>query len=374
MAFNCFRIFNDNFLDLDILANNFVSSEQTPFPVTNAYNAQRRSKVWRSEGYFNITSSNNVIIFTEGGGDITATIAVAEYTSISDLQGAIGTALSAAGVFTYSALQDNFRFKIDSSGSFSLTKTSASFTASSILGYDTTADTALASSHTADFVRIHEEEWIKWDFGISTNPAAFILIGKRNDSIQISPSATIKLQGNETDVWSSPSYEATLTYDDESMAVFSDEGLHTEPLRYWRLLIIDVTNPNGFVEVGAFMLGDYLFSESRGKAQFPLNSAYIDRTETFFSEGGQSFSDIRDQSQEYGIEFAALQKADIEEFRNFFVKFGTGIPFFVSMDTDAVFSTAANRRIVFVKFASEPDWSLDSPDNFSLSFDLREEL
>jgi hypothetical protein len=59
------RIYNENYLDQDALANDYVSSEQAAFPVDNAYNSVRRSKVWRSNGYWEITSSNNTFTFKD---------------------------------------------------------------------------------------------------------------------------------------------------------------------------------------------------------------------------------------------------------------------------------------------------------------------
>jgi len=89
----CSRILTTNYVDPDVVAESFVSSEQASFPASNIYNRQRRSKVWRSNGYWEITSANNVIIFRESiGVDLTATIAVAEYSSTTSFLTAIKTA------------------------------------------------------------------------------------------------------------------------------------------------------------------------------------------------------------------------------------------------------------------------------------------
>ncbi len=98
------RIFNNNFSDLATITS---SSEQTAFPLTNAFNAQRRSRVWRSNGYFNITSSNNTIVFRESVGvDLTATVAIGVYTSRTAFFAAIKTALEAVGAGTYTISED----------------------------------------------------------------------------------------------------------------------------------------------------------------------------------------------------------------------------------------------------------------------------
>lgn len=376
------RLFFFNYIAEDILANSSVSSEQAAFPVSNAYNTQRRSKVWRSAGYFNVTSSNNVIIFRESAGvDLTATIAVSEYASITLMCAAIKTALEAAGDSTYTVTNSTstgFKFNIVSNGSggggvFHLMLADVLFTSASILGFSTAASITDATlTRTADYLRINTEESLTWDMGLSTNPKAFILIGPRNSPLKISPSATLTLQGNHNDAWTTPGFEVVLTYNDQAIYTLNTAGLGDQAYRYWRLKIED-QNPLGYIEVGSFFLGNY-FNPTRGRAQFPLSVSQIDNSNTVSSEGGQTYSDIKETTASYGVSWFGLQKADIEEFEEQFQAYGTNKPFFVGMDSDAVFSTSANKRILFCKMASNPDWTLISPDNFSLEIQLLEQI
>lgn len=375
------RIFWENYIDLDYLASTDVSSEKAAFPVVNAYNSQRRSKVWRSDGYFNVTSSNNEIVFreTSGGPDLTATIAEDEYTSLSAMCAAIKAALEAVGDSTYTVtnvLADGYKFKIVSNGAggtgiFHLMCSDGGFTAASILGFDTSSDLTDASlTKTADFLRINTSEWIEWDLGIATNPSSFALIGPRNKPLEFSPNAVIKLQANHTDNWISPPWEKILTYSDFSLFETSDTGLANDEYRFWRVVFQD-QNPNGYIEVGAFMLGEF-FNPVRGRVQFPLEISQEDRTNVVFSEGGQSYSDIKPKSARYSINWFGLQKADIELIEDYFAIYGKGIPFFVSMDSTEVFTSEAERRVIFCSFENEPSFTLERPDVWSTSFVLRE--
>jgi hypothetical protein len=378
-----FRIFWDNYVDLDLLAGSDVSSEQAAFPVTNAYNTQRRSKVWRSNGYFNVTSSNNVIVAreTSGGPDLDATIAEAEYVSTTTFAAAIKTALEAVGDSTYTVTiseADGYRVKIVSNGSggtgvFHLMLTDVGFTAASLLGFGTDADLTGASlTRTADFLRINSEEYIEWDMGLPTNPQGFCLIGARNSPIQLSPGGTYKLQGNYTSNWTSPDSSTTLTYADNAFFTSASGGLGTDSYRFWRVLFED-QNPNGYLEVGAFQLGDY-FNPDRGRVQFPLQVSQVDLTDTLFSEGGQSYADIKEKTATYSVKWRGLKKEDIEEIENQFARYGTGVPFFVNIDADATYSTSSQRRVLFCKFASEPSYELVSPNNFECNMIFREEI
>lgn len=368
----------DNYVSEEILAGSDVSSEQAAFPVTNAYNGLRRSKVWRSNGFWEIVSGDNTIVFNEGGSDLTATIAPGQYTSTSSFLAALDTAFTtapgAAGSYTVT-LSPALKFVITkSAGTFTIKWTHAnSADMAAILGYDTATNDTGALAYTADVLKVHTSEWILWDMGWSSNPTAFFLIGPRNSPIKISPSAVIKLQGNETDVWTMPSYETTLSYDDEVIQKVSDTGLHTEALRYWRVLFEDQSNPFGYVEVGAFFLGTHSEFE-RAAPQYPVGEKEVDRTTEVTSEGGQSFSDIQAKTQSVDLKWKALTKADQQEFRRIFTIYGTGLPFFMVFDANVAFSTAIERRIKYVKFQNEPTYELVSFNNWDATTSFLEQL
>lgn len=382
MAETCLRIYFTNYVDLEILAGSDVSSEQTAFPVTNAYNQQRRSKVWRSNGYYNVTSGNNQIVLRETiGVDLTATIAIAEYRSRTAFMAAVKTALEDVGASTYTVTNSSstgFRFNITSNGAggggvMHLMCSDADFTAASLLGFDTGADLTDSSlSKAADFIRISSSEWIEWDMGISTNPKGFAVVGPRNAALKLSPGGSYRIQASHTSNWSMPAFEQTLVYSDNALYVTDEGGLADQGYRFWRFLIDD-QNPDGYVEVGAFMLGDY-FNPDRGRAQFPLQVALIDRTDTLFSEGGQSYADIKPKTAEYGIEWLGLKKEDVEDLEDEFLRYGTGVPFLCALDSGAIFSSTSQRRLIVAKFADEPRYQLLSPNNFQVSMRLREEL
>lgn len=64
-------------------------------------------------------------------------------------------------------------------------------------------------------------------------------------------SATVTLEGNDTDVWTSPSLSETFTaYGDSLVASFTSAEYD-----YWRIVISDATNPDGELSVGYIFLG-----------------------------------------------------------------------------------------------------------------------
>jgi len=212
------KICYPNYLDSERYTALTASSASASYPVTNLEGTSRRSKVWQSAGYFLVTSANKVIRFRDasGGADKDATIAEGAYTSIAALITAIDTAMEAAGAANYTITHTTakkFKFESDLSGGathFELRCADAAFTARDMLGFAATNLTG-AANYTADSVRCHTEEFITVDLGSAFNPKAFALFGPRNEPLRISQTATIKLQGNATDTWSAPAYDATLT-------------------------------------------------------------------------------------------------------------------------------------------------------------------
>lgn len=378
----CFLWLTDNFIDTGVVSNALVSSEQAAFPALNIYNKQRRSKVWRSNGYWEILSGDNTIVFQETTAvDLTATVAAGEYNSSTAFFAAVKAALEAAGASTYTVSADAItgKIKIVSDGAggggiLTLRWTHAnSADMAAIMGFDTASDQIGFLTYYADELKINTSEWVKWDFGISTNPKALVLIGQRNMPIKITPNAVIKLQGNETDIWTSPSYETTLVYNDQAMTVFDDAGLHTEALRYWRLLILDQSNANGYVEIGSAYLGD-IYMPTRGSPQFPLAIGEVDRSENVFSEGGQTYADIKEKTQVFSVDYKLLTKEEREMLSAIFDKVGKSVPFFVAIDNNSMFSTVPQLMVRFVKFEEEPTSTLETPNNYSFNVKLREEL
>lgn len=375
---SCFRFLSQNYLDLDLIANNDKSSEQSAFPLTNAYNKNRRAKVWRSNGWYQVTSSNNVIIFREttAGSDLTATITPGEYTRAQFIV-AVKDAFDAAGDSTYTvSFTSNFKFSIASNGSggagdFELILSDILSTAYDLLGFDN-VDLDGALTYIADGIRLHTSEWILADFGIDTDPKAFALIDARNSPLSITPTATVRLQGNHTNVWTSPVYDQVLSYDDRILHAISDTGLAGVALRYWRIYFVD-QNPLGYVQVGAFFLGD-TYQTIRGAPQFPFRNENIDRTDTVFSESSQTFSEIKPKTERFSLTWDALTIQEKEDIQYLFIKFGKGIPFFISMDTSIAFSTDQQYYIRYVKFADEPDFELRRPGIYRCTTVFEEQL
>jgi hypothetical protein len=90
-------------------------------------------------------------------------------------------------------------------------------------------------------------EWIKFDFGSAKAVRALVFVGHN-----LTSGATIKIQGNATDVWTSPSIDVTLTYNAANVVYLWTAD---QSFRYWRITIADASNPDGYVQIGRVFLG-----------------------------------------------------------------------------------------------------------------------
>ena len=374
----CSRLLNRNYTESSLAANRYVSSEDASFPVSNLYDKYRRRKVWRSAGFYEIASGSNTIVFRESAGvDLTATITPGEYESFTLFAAAVKAALEAAGVATYTVSKESDkRIKIlsDLSGGATVfeLRWASSTAMAAIIGFDA-VNLSGAAFYVADDIAIHTEEWIKWDMGVGLNPDSFILASQRNEYLKFSPSAVIRLQGNDTDNWSSPAYDQVVTFEDSTLLLHQDGGLHTAPLRYWRVKIVDKRNPNGYVEAGLVFLGTSV-DLARGCIRFPFRAEPIDPTLVFYSESGQRFADKRPQSEKIDIEWNVVTSADREALRSVFASVGLHTPFWIIADPTAAFASSNSVWTRYVSFLSVPRDALITPNNWDVFMSFREEI
>lgn len=374
-------VFNRVFTDPSMIVSADKSSQQTAYPASNAYNLDRRRRTWRSAGYFEITASNNKIIFRESVGvDLTATIAVSNYTTDAAFLTAIKTAMDAAGASIYTVTRDTStnRIKITSDGLggggvFQLMCTDINFTSADVIGFSTTTNLTGSLNYTADLLRIHTSEWLLLDLGIPTNPTGIIGTIDRNDTIDLTNSSVVKLQGNPTNSWAAPAFEQDLVINNGTISLLNEDGFYAGGLRYWRLYIESKDNPKGYVELGAVGLMEHLVL-TRGCVVFPLKSEYQDRSSVVFSEGGRAIVTRRDKTQRFQLNWSGVDKASFEQLEEMWDQYGLHSSFFIAMDPNAAFSTNSARWCRLVKFDSAPQLDLSSPNNWAVGWELREEL
>lgn len=375
-------ICNSDFLTTAV--SKTTTSESPSALSENLYGSQNRGKVWRSAGFFSVTSANKGIVFQETNSvNLTANIAEDDYDNISDFLFAIKDALEAVGASTYTVTQDSVTKKITiesnglgGGGIFKLMWTNVGSTAAGILGFSTAADDTGSLVYAADQVSIHSYERLIWDLGMASNPDAFIMIGKKLQAIKLTTSAVIKLQANATNAWNSPSYDVTLDYDEVAILKLKaegDAGLAPTGYRYWSLYIEDPQNPDGAVELSKIFLGDY-YSPVQGKPQFPFEVSKQDFSDVKQLNSGSKTVSIKLRSEVFSFDWMALTTGEKEVFDDISASVGTSENFFVVFDPNIVMSSDLNYSARYVRFDSNPSLQLETPGMWSSSWTLEEQV
>lgn len=142
-----------------------------------------------------------------------------------------------------------------------------------------------------------DDEWIKFAFSGAVS-ASYCVIHNHN----LTDSATVKIQGNATDTWGSPSLEETLTVDDVCYVSFTEDDY-----QYWRLYLDDPTNTDGYIQLSKVFLGTYLQMPS-----FARTYRYPKRTTSIATKSGsgQLYGDRRIRPRVAEFQFNNISEAD----------------------------------------------------------------
>jgi len=204
-------------------------------------------------GWFWIGTGNQKIDFNEGGGALVATLATGSYDA-DTLCTEIKSKMEAAGALTYTVTYSDTtnKFTIAASGTFSLLWNTGANKANSVadtIGFDDSADDTGSASYTADALRIHTHVYrdIESKGSVSIGATACALYG-----LNVTSSYTVMKLQRYTTSWVTV---ATFSYDavnGRAICFFSSVSASK-----WRIYIADKANPDGYIELGTAILGDY---------------------------------------------------------------------------------------------------------------------
>jgi hypothetical protein len=177
-------------------------------------------------------------------------------------------------------------------------------------------------------------ESVVFDF-LTTEPVDSVaILWSKEDGILLSNTAVIKIQANATDVWTSPAVDQTLTINND-YEIASHYFTTDQSYRYWRVLITDAGNPNGFLELGVVWIGKSLdldFAENG----FKWSIADMSRvTETAY---GHKYVDELPSINTLEFSYRFMEYAEIQVLEEAYRINGKRLPVFVAMDAEeAVF-------------------------------------
>lgn len=172
-------------------------------------------------------------------------------------------------------------------------------------------------------------------------------IGFKNHNL--TSGATIKIQGNATDSWGSPSVDVTLTWRD-CETIF--EGFTGGSYRYWRFYVDDTGNADGYIEVGTLYIGEVFNMPGMSPTiEFVWNNnSYVE-----YSTSNQAFGDTRETWMGYNVEFPNPTNAQRKNIITMLNTVQNVTPIFVTIFDDdqdfedPFFATITNQNVSFKK-------------------------
>ena len=144
----------------------------------------------------------------------------------------------------------------------------------------------------------------------------------------LSSSAIVKIQGNNTDIWTSPSVEIVLENNNGVSYTFSD---NFSAMRYWRFSIEDGSNIDGYIELGRAWIGEAI---TVSVPYISFVEKRINTSEATISISGQPYGDVGYVYRSWEMSYPYwdnTEKANIEIFADYVNK---SLPFFTQFTDD----------------------------------------
>jgi hypothetical protein len=307
------RFLWQNFLHLTNTAVT-VSSEDTSFPKRWLLDPLKTMR-WRSKlGWTVVAGFNDKLDFDEGGSNRVATLTAGTYTTGAAYATMLQTAINAAAVsntytVTYSAT--TFKFTIArATGSTAVslewsTGANAGTSCGRDIGFIVSADDTGATTYTSDYACYQSRQYVKADLGSAMTVKALGLVGMQT----LTTNGLVRLQGNATDAWTSPSYDQSFGPSAQADDVIAHWPSTSQTYRYWRIMLDDPYLSSGYQQVGLAYLGSYL--EPTRAPQFGgVTEQHQPLAVIQQGDSGGIFTDNKSPARTFSLTFVILPDSD----------------------------------------------------------------
>jgi len=166
-------------------------------------------------------------------------------------------------------------------------------------------------------------ETLVMDLGEAKTPTVFAAVAHTLTS----GDSLIKLQGNASDSWGSPTVNETITFSADKLVHYIASP---QALRYWRF-IFTKSSSAARRRFGRLFLGPY-FEPSRAADQGGFIVEPVDLSVTSRSIGGPTWTDIRPKIEQVRVEFSTAEQDTYDEFKSMVDAMGSGIPVWLAAD------------------------------------------
>lgn len=206
------------------------------------------------------------------------------------------------------------------------------------------------------------------DFGAATECDTCFL-----GNVNLTSSATVKIQANASDSWGAPSVDETITVSGLGLSPPHRNLYHelasAETYRYWRISISDTGNTNGFYEVGEWWLGSRTTLDATQQPEVEHREIYDRNNIEHVTEYLQKYVYSRADRRTFVLNFNKITKTTMNTLRALErAQDGSGLPFVFVLDT-----SATPYEGFFVRIAGDVTVEQSAPTYYDIPLTLEEE-
>lgn len=130
--------------------------------------------------------------------------------------------------------------------------------------------------------------------------------------------ATVTIQAHTSDSWGAPSFSSTFNVsglaNNPPHRNLYKELSSTQTFRYWRVLINDTTNPNGFYEVGEWWLGERITLGVGQDFQSERQETFVRNNIKNVTEWNQKYVYPRSRNRTFSLDWRAVSSTTKDQF------------------------------------------------------------
>ena len=184
-------------------------------------------------------------------------------------------------------------------------------------------DTALKDSRLSRYGKtlITSASWLKFTYSADIDVDVIGIFGSN-----LTENATVSIQANATDVWTSPSVNEELTFSkdvkasidaNQSIGVWSKQFDTTQTYKYWRIVFVDSTNTDNYIKVGRVFMDEALVMPGMSVNQvFKIDTNSVQT----YSTSGQVYGLKRLQYNGVSFNFPSVEDSDKKDIEEFYYK------------------------------------------------------
>ena len=175
---------------------------------------------------------------------------------------------------------------------------------------------------------VQASETLTIDLGTATTIDTFIVSSHDFDGTETS----VKIQGNATDSWGSPTIDETMTV---IVGQPFSKTFTATSLRYWRFIFTKVTSAT-IRSVGRLWLGNEIDTGSLGDPDYggaePITN---DRSKRSKSIGGQTYIEVKNQFESFKLDLSKVPESVMNTYVTEFGLMGTSTPYFIVISSQS---------------------------------------